>query len=581
MVTSEPCRLCRSTGSMLVHAQVHDYITKQVFDVRRCSFCGVAFTYPQPTSIHRFYPPHYRRYGSVVHALLRLLYELRARAWVRRFKSTGLALEIGCGDGWMLRALRNQGWKVVGNERTVQSTMFASTVNGLPVFVGGLEALKRENCFDLIILFQVLEHLADPLKTLKQCAKLLKPDGTLVVAVPNMESWQSRLTGPFWFHLDVPRHLFHFSSRSLSYALGLAGFDVVGTRFVSIEHDPYGWVQSFLNLVGFQRNLLTKHLMGEATTGIASRLTGIVMYILSACLLTPSVLLAASSWAARSGALVESRAQKSRRQWDSHVDGGENLMGQPSQFFYDDIWKSWKDMQQFAPAPRYIRRMVMKELRRLEFRSVFDVGCGEGALLRMIKEAYPQVELAGSDLSETALASCRNQFPNGKIFRLDIEKDDVATFSYDLVISVQVLEHLNDDIMALKKLAAMSRKYVLINVPGGKLDEHAKTVGHYRHYTKRLLVKRMEQAGIRVIRVFACGWPFQSLVYRQLVRRLPRRTVERIGLGAYSPFKKKLMQIAEWLYLLNLSFIGTEIFAIGIPEDCAVPEASLKESKSR
>jgi 2-polyprenyl-3-methyl-5-hydroxy-6-metoxy-1,4-benzoquinol methylase len=61
----------------------------------------------------------------------------------------------------MLRALRQRGWAVVGNERTVQSTVFASTVNGLPVFVGQLDALKPLAQFDLIVLFQVLEHLPD------------------------------------------------------------------------------------------------------------------------------------------------------------------------------------------------------------------------------------------------------------------------------------------------------------------------------------------------------------------------------------------------------------------------------------
>lgn len=306
----ESCRLCRSSDISLLFKQVQDYISGELFDVRRCNRCGVAFTHPQPVSIHRFYPTYYRRYGRLAYATLGFLYRWRARSWVHTLGSSGMALEVGCGDGWMLRALREQGWKVVGNERTVQSTLFAATVNGLPVFVGGLEALKPEARFDLIILFQVLEHLADPLGTLQECVRLLRPGGALVVAVPNIESWQARVSGPSWFHLDVPRHLFHFSPLSLSYVLERAGLDVAAIHFVSLEHDPYGWVQSVLNRAGLPQNLLTRLLMGGAEPGTATSLAGMGTVLLSVLLLGPCVLLAMCSWTARAGALMELRARK-------------------------------------------------------------------------------------------------------------------------------------------------------------------------------------------------------------------------------------------------------------------------------
>lgn len=305
----DPCRVCGSTDSALLFEAARDYITGELFEIRRCARCGVAFTHPQPASLNRFYPPQYRRYGGLTRAVLKFLYDRRARSWVRVLGSSGRALEIGCGSGWMLSALCRQGWQVVGNERAVQSVAYASKVNGVPVFVGGLEALKPEARFDLIVLFQVLEHLPDPLLTLQLCARLLKTGGSLVVAVPNLESWQARLTGPSWFQLDVPRHLFHFSPQSLAYVLRRAGFTIRRTRFASLEHDPYGWEQSLLNLLGFEQNLMTKALMGTGRHALKSP-AGIVMALVGGVILIPSLLAAVGSWLAGAGASMEIMAVK-------------------------------------------------------------------------------------------------------------------------------------------------------------------------------------------------------------------------------------------------------------------------------
>jgi SAM-dependent methyltransferase len=234
-----------------------------------------------------------------------------------------------------------------------------------------------------------------------------------------------------------------------------------------------------------------------------------------------------------------------------------------NQAFYDDVWYAWRDMQRYAPAPRYLRRMVMRELSRLEFGSVLDVGCGEGTLLKMIGEAYPQVRLAGSELSQTALAYCREQLPRAHLFPLDIVRGDVPEHTYDLVVSVQVLEHLEDDLAALKQLKKMCARYVVISVPGGRLDEHGRRNGHYRHYTRAELVFKMEQAGFAVMRSFTCGWPIHSLFYRAMVRYLPQTAIQSVGLGAYDARKRMVMQLADWMYRLNLPWVGTEVFAVG------------------
>ena len=302
-MSSVECRVCHSMDTTVALSGLRDYVTGESFDLYQCGTCEAAITIPQPCSMDPFYPVHYRRYNRLTVSVLKSLYRWRARSWIRRLGHSGLALEVGCGDGWMLQALRKYGWRVIGSERSIEGVASGPKLT-VPLFVGELGAIQAAERFDAIIMFHVLEHLANPVDTLQRCAKLLKRGGRIIIAVPNFNSWQARVFGAAWFHLDVPRHLCHFSIRSLSQALSHAGFKVVHTRFTSFEHDPYGWLQSCLNRVGFPFNLLTKILMKQDVKGV-SRAFVLPMLVLSVLLIVPSTLLAISSWLWRSGAVME------------------------------------------------------------------------------------------------------------------------------------------------------------------------------------------------------------------------------------------------------------------------------------
>lgn len=305
------CQLCGSTEGVIRFERVVDYITGGEFRIWQCGRCRVEATRPRPAAMAPFYPAAYRRFSGVTLSTLRLLYRVKVQGWQRRLPRTGRALELGCGAGWMLRALRDRGWRVFGSERAVDDARVGAATNHIPVFVGEPNALSSAAGFDLIILFQVLEHLGTPLETLRETARVLSPDGTMVVAVPNRASWQARVFGESWFHFDVPRHQHHFSPETLAEALESVGLRVTRTRFVSFEHDPYGWVQSTLNALGFRQNLLTRMVMGIETPGVG--LTTLVpMVLLAAVLAVPGLVLAVCSWLAGSGALVEMWAVPTR-----------------------------------------------------------------------------------------------------------------------------------------------------------------------------------------------------------------------------------------------------------------------------
>jgi len=108
--------------------------------------------------------------------------------------------------------------------------------------------------FDQVVVWHVLEHLADPRGTLAEIRRVLKPGGKLVVAVPNYSSLQSRCFGAGWFHLDAPRHLFHFPVKGLRHLLESTGFQVEREHHFSLRQNPFGWVQSALNCMRLPRN---------------------------------------------------------------------------------------------------------------------------------------------------------------------------------------------------------------------------------------------------------------------------------------------------------------------------------------
>jgi len=269
-------------------------------------------TDPVPLSLDRYYPPRYRRFNPFAVFVLRRLYLRRVDGWLARLPRRGVALELGAGTGWVLRALREHGWTAIGSERTVPAAATARDAARVPIFVGDLDAIRDAPLLDLVVMFHVLEHLADPLAALRDVGRRLRPGGTLILGIPNIASWQSRFAGASWMHLDVPRHLCHFSPDSIERALVDSGFHVARRDFRSFEHDPFGWVQSTLDRLGFEQGMLVKLLarMGERRSGPLATLAAVVLAVPLGVL---GLAVALASWRADAGAVMEVWAVREER----------------------------------------------------------------------------------------------------------------------------------------------------------------------------------------------------------------------------------------------------------------------------
>jgi SAM-dependent methyltransferase len=118
------------------------------------------------------------------------------------------------------------------------------------------EAKKSLGTFDVITMWHVLEHVMNPVEVLAELRSLLKPDGVLVVSVPNFASWQSEVFKGGWFHLDPPRHVLQFEPDTLADCLRRAGFGVTDQAPFLPEYGTSGWIQSTLNKVLPHQNFL-------------------------------------------------------------------------------------------------------------------------------------------------------------------------------------------------------------------------------------------------------------------------------------------------------------------------------------
>jgi SAM-dependent methyltransferase len=243
-----------------------DYITGHRFEVAHCDACGFAVTTPQPAAeqMAAYYPPGYygapggRRFPAVVERLQQKLYESRVRLVESvAAGARGRVLDVGCGRGLLLREFQRRGWEVQGTELSGQAAGYARDVLKLPVQTGSLETIGfPAEHFDAITLWHVLEHLADPRVLLAEARRILKPQGVLLVGVPNFGGWEARFCRDKWFHLDVPRHLTHLSRPMLRQVLAENGFGDRRWSGFAPEYDSFSFMQSMLNRCGLRHNLL-------------------------------------------------------------------------------------------------------------------------------------------------------------------------------------------------------------------------------------------------------------------------------------------------------------------------------------
>jgi SAM-dependent methyltransferase len=213
-------------------------------ELARCERCRTAVTLGDPVpSAHSAgaYGPTRPRGASLAAPLLALFDRQRLSLLP---PPPARLVDAGAGRGRFVAAARRAGYQATGIEPSLRGVDPALGL--VPATIA--EAAIPTASADIVTLWHVLEHLEDPEAALGELRRWLIPGGTLLLGVPNLGSLQARLSGSRWFHLDLPRHRTHFTLAGLTHLLRVCGFELLETRHLLAEHNPYGMWQSLVSL---------------------------------------------------------------------------------------------------------------------------------------------------------------------------------------------------------------------------------------------------------------------------------------------------------------------------------------------
>jgi SAM-dependent methyltransferase len=276
------CPLCGSSDCA-VYRVSHDRLFGRPgnYYVEKCRACGMTFTNPRPTfaSLGRHYPPDYFCYEPleslrgfkrwVMTGVIRGLVRRRLQALesvIGRVAAGTRVCDVGCGLAQLLSALRDErGCDVVGVDFSADMAEYGRK-KGIPIVHGTLkQAAFEEGRFDVLTMTEYLEHEAHPSEVLRECRRVTKPGGHLLIEVPAIGTFGARLFGNYWSQLDVPRHLMFFTEDTLGRMLKESGFEPLRAWYA-----PGSIAMSLLHVLGYEGigSMTTRDILATALATI-------------------------------------------------------------------------------------------------------------------------------------------------------------------------------------------------------------------------------------------------------------------------------------------------------------------------
>lgn len=279
---------CQACGEVVCpnYSQAVDFDSgEQAYTLAHCPRCGLGWISPQmsPRDLGQYYCDDYyggetKKFFSAMEYLVHTLGRFKAKAIINQINKQGITsktpnvLDIGCGRGVLLNSLAHYGVKCSG----VEPSVFPKNDTAIKIFQQDfLDVSLQDGSFDVVIMWHVFEHLLDPQDVLDKIHRILRPNGLLIIAVPNFSSTQSQWFMGAWFHLDLPRHVYHYSCGALRQILKRHYFKLRHLHTWCIDQSIYGFIQSALNKTGwFRGNELYSFLKssGEKTLSVKTLL---------------------------------------------------------------------------------------------------------------------------------------------------------------------------------------------------------------------------------------------------------------------------------------------------------------------
>lgn len=257
-----PCNLCGSE-------QTHPFCPENGLSLVQCSACGLVYVSPRPDA-HELYALYGATYfendesGTVGYTNylrdepnIRRTFARRLR-YLSRYLQPGKLLDVGCAAGFFLDVAARQGWQVQGLDVSTFAVSYTRERFGYDVRAGAFTEMEYAPAsFDLVTMWDVIEHVPDPAAYIRRAAEVLKPGGILALATPDVSSLPARLTGRRWVGYKLSEeHVYYFSTATLTRMLEEAGFEVISSRHIG----KYVTLRLFLDRLSMYSALIARPL---------------------------------------------------------------------------------------------------------------------------------------------------------------------------------------------------------------------------------------------------------------------------------------------------------------------------------
>ncbi|MBS1626307.1 MAG: class I SAM-dependent methyltransferase [Bacteroidetes bacterium] len=238
VITYSQCPSCQSSNISKA-LQAKDYtVSKEIFEIWHCNQCTLRFTQNIPDVNH--IAPYYQSTAYISHSdtqegFINKLYHIVRNQTLQTKKKLiiaesglqkGVLLDVGAGIGAFANIMKQAGWIVTGIEPDDTARTIAASKYQLQLQSSENLFTKEVESINVITMWHVLEHVHELHKYIDTFYKILKPNGTLIIAVPNYTSYDAEIYNEYWAAYDVPRHLYHFSPRSMELLMIDKGFTV-------------------------------------------------------------------------------------------------------------------------------------------------------------------------------------------------------------------------------------------------------------------------------------------------------------------------------------------------------------------
>jgi SAM-dependent methyltransferase len=306
---------------VLQRIRVSHPVAGGTYRLRRCRDCELVYLTPRLADAtlaelygEEFYFPEDSAFSGIADGVKELIQDAR-RLVVEKRARTGRLLDVGSGDGAFVHHMAGHGWDATGLDFSPAASELATRRGARGRFLTG--SLRDHDLplgsFDAVTLWQVLEHIGEPVAMLERVRALLRPGGLLVASVPNIEGLSAVLTRERWWGLDVPRHLVHYTPATLRRVVGDAGLRVIDVRHFSLQYDPYALLHSSLDWAFTRRHFLSdlaKQQVAEAMGPLEYGYNVTALAVLAPVLAPLSLLATTAGAAFRHGGFIEVIARR-------------------------------------------------------------------------------------------------------------------------------------------------------------------------------------------------------------------------------------------------------------------------------